>query len=224
MPQKGPSEPPASTAALRSPGGSGNGAPEAQHERRVLTALCYDLVGSTDLLGLLDIEDFQDLIAAFQQAARQAISSCSGVVKLEAGDGGVALFPAEIDAKDAASLAIRAGLEVVDACHRVGAEKGRKDLHVRVGIATSMTLIEKSETISGRETVTGPAFAMATRLQAIAQPDTVVVSDQTRNLARRSHVFSFRGSHAIKGFAEPERVWRALSHKREVDRFFAFGG
>ena len=71
--------------------------------------------------------------------------------------------------------------------------------------------------------MTGPAFAMATRLQAIAQPDTVVVSDQTRKLARRSHVFSFRGSHAIKGFAEPERVWRALSHKREVDRFFAFG-
>ena len=101
MPEKGPLEPPASTAVPRSPGGSGNGAPEAQHERRVLTALCYDLVGSTDLLGLLDIEDYQDLIAAFQQAARQAISSCSGVVKLEAGDGGVALFPAEIDAKDA---------------------------------------------------------------------------------------------------------------------------
>ena len=223
MSEKSPVEPPASTAAARFLSGNGKSAFEAQHERRVLTALCYDLVGSTNLLAVLDIEDFQDLMAAFQQAARQAISSCSGTVKVEAGDGGIALFPAEIDAKDAASLAIRAGLEIIDACHRVGAENDRTDLHVRIGVATSMALIEKSDADAGRETVTGPAFAMATRLQAIAQPDTVVVSDETRNLARRSHVFSFRGSHVIKGFAEPERVWRALSHKREVDRFFAFG-
>ena len=223
MSEKSPVEPPASTAAARFLSGNGKSAFEAQHERRVLTALCYDLVGSTNLLAVLDIEDFQELMAAFQQAARQAVSSCSGTVKVEAGDGGIALFPADIDAKDAASLAIRAGLEIIEACHRVGAENDRTDLHVRVGIATSMTLIEKSDADAGRETVTGPAFAMATRLQAIAQPDTVVVSDETRNLARRSHVFSFRGSHAIKGFAEPERVWRALSHKREVDRFFAFG-
>ena len=223
MSEKSPVEPPASTAAVRFLSGNGKSAFEAQHERRVLTALCYDLVGSTNLLAVLDIEDFQDLMAAFQQAARQAISSCSGTVKVEAGDGGIALFPAEIDAKDAASLAIRAGLEIIEACHRVGAENDRTDLHVRIGVATSMALIEKSDADAGRETVTGPAFAMATRLQAIAQPDTVVVSDETRNLARRSHVFSFRGSHVIKGFAEPERVWRALSHKREVDRFFAFG-
>ena len=141
----------------------------------------------------------------------------------EAGDGGLALFPAEIGAKDAASLAIRAGLEIVEACRRLGVEKGRSDLHVRVGIATSMTLTLKGDVDPRRDSITGPAFAMATRLQAIAQPDRVVVSDETRKLARRSHVFSFRGAYSIKGFAEPERVWRALSHKREVDRFFAFG-
>jgi predicted ATPase/class 3 adenylate cyclase len=222
MSEKGRVEPPPGTAPRPSID-NGISAAEAHHERRVLTALCYDLVGSTDLLALLDIEDFQDLIAAFQKAARQAVSSWSGDVRVEAGDGGVALFPADIDARDAASLAIRAGLEIIDACHRVGAEKGRVDLHVRVGIATSMTLIEKGDTKAGRDTVTGPAFAMATRLQAIAQPDTVVVSEETRNLAGRSHVFSFRGTHTIKGFPEPERVWHALSHKREVDRFFAFG-
>ena len=64
-----------------------------------------------------------------------------------------------------------------------------------------MTLIQKGDADSASDNVTGPAFAMATRLQAIAQPDTVLVSDETRNLARRSHVFSFRGIHAIKGFA-----------------------
>ena len=143
MPQKGPLEPPASTAALRSPGGSGNGAPEAQHERRVLTALCYDMVGSTDLLGQLDIEDFQDLMAAFQRAAGRRFRHFR-VVRLEAGDGGIALFPLGIDAKDAASLAIKAGLGVVQACKRVGAEKGRPDLQVRVGVATSMSLVNRA--------------------------------------------------------------------------------
>ena len=68
-------------------------ASEGRSERRVLTALCYDMVGSTDLLGQLDIEDFQDSMAAFQRAARQAISSFSGLARLEAGDGGIALFP-----------------------------------------------------------------------------------------------------------------------------------
>ncbi|TIW16736.1 MAG: adenylate/guanylate cyclase domain-containing protein, partial [Mesorhizobium sp.] len=96
------------------------------------------------------------------------------------------------------------------------------DLHVRVGIATSMILVH-GDGGDPAATVTGPALAMATRLQAMAQPDTILVSDETRNLARRSHVFSFRGIHVIKGFAEPERTWRAISHKRHVDRFFAFG-
>jgi predicted ATPase/class 3 adenylate cyclase len=196
---------------------------EARYERRVLTALCYDLVGSTRLLGLLDIEDYEELIAAFQSVAKEAIVSCSGTVRVEAGDGGVALFKDNIDVKDAASLAIRAGLEIVEGCRQLGVERGRSDLHVRIGIATSMVLVQRAEREAAQDSVAGPAFAMATRLEALAQPDTVLVSDETRNLARRSHVFSFRGAHEVKGFAEPERVWRAVKHKREVDRFFAFG-
>ncbi|WP_292670394.1 AAA family ATPase [Mesorhizobium sp.] len=196
---------------------------DVRSERRVMTALCYDLVGSTDLLAVLDIEDYEELMSAFRRAARQAISSYSGVVVSEAGDGGVALFPAEMEAKDAASQAIRAGLEIIEACKRVGLEKDHTDLHVRVGIATSMTLVHGDGGDPAHASVTGPALAMATRLQAMAQPDAILVSDETRNLARRSHVFSFRGIHVIKGFGEPERTWRAISHKRDVDRFFAFG-
>ncbi|PAP98246.1 AAA family ATPase [Mesorhizobium mediterraneum] len=196
---------------------------DVRGERRVMTALCYDLVGSTDLLAVLDIEDYEELMSAFRRAARQAISSYSGVVVSEAGDGGVALFPAEMEAKDAASQAIRAGLEIIEACKRVGLEKDHTDLHVRVGIATSMTLVHGDGGDPAHASVTGPALAMATRLQAMAHPDAILVSDETRNLARRSHVFSFRGIHVIRGFAEPQRTWRAISHKRDVDRFFAFG-
>lgn len=191
-------------------------------ERRIVTALCYDLVGSTRLLHLLDIEDYQELIAAFQNAAKQSITSHSGVMQLEAGDGGVALFPIELGAKDAASLAIRAGLGIVEGCARVGREAGRDDLHVRVGIATSVALIQETQEEKG-EPVTGAALAIATRLEEIAAPDTVFVSEDTRDLAGRSHAFVFEGAKTLKGFTVPEKVWRALGHKIEVDRFYAFG-
>jgi len=193
-------------------------------ERRIVTALCYDLVGSTDLLHLMDIEDYQELMLTFQRAAKQAIASHSGVMQHEAGDGGVALFPIGLDARDAASLAIRAGLAIVDACERVGREGGREDLRVRVGIATSIALVRDQWQDSGtEEPVTGAALAMAARLEAIADPNSVLVSEDTRNLAGRSHAFVFQGSKALKGFAAPEKVWRALEHKIEVDRFYAYG-
>ncbi|AUX76893.1 ATP-binding protein [Sinorhizobium fredii] len=193
-------------------------------ERHIVTALCYDLVGSTDLLHVMDIEDYQDLMSAFQRSSRQSIAAHSGVMQHEAGDGGVALFPIDLDAKDAASLAIRAGLDIVDACKRVGREWGRDDLRVRVGIATSAALIRDMERESWlQEPVTGAALAMAARLQVIAEPNSVLVSEETRNLAGRSHAFVFQGSKPLKGFSTPEKVWRALGHKMEVDRFHAYG-
>lgn len=188
-------------------------------ERRIVTALCFDLVGSTRLLQILDIEDYQELMASFQNAAKQAITSHSGVMLLEAGDGGVALFPIELDAKDAASLAIRAGLGIIDGCARVGREAMRDDLHVRVGIATSVALIQETQ----EDPVAAAALAIATRLQEIAAPDTIFVSEDTRDLAGRSHAFVFEGAKVLKGFAAPEKVWRALGHKIEVNRFYAFG-
>ncbi|OAP38555.1 hypothetical protein AU381_23665 [Sinorhizobium glycinis] len=201
------------------------GGPSAHgSERRIVTALCYDLVGSTDLLHLMDIEDYQELMAAFQRSARASIAAHSGVMQHEAGDGGVALFPIDLDAKDAASLAIRAGLGIVEACKRVGREGRREDLRVRVGVATSVALVrDLARESSTEEPVTGAALAMAARLQTIAEPNSVLVSEETRNLAGRSHAFVFQGSKALKGFSTPEKVWRALGHKMEVDRFYAYG-
>ncbi|ACP25766.1 putative adenylate cyclase [Sinorhizobium fredii NGR234] len=209
-------------AASRTTRAGGPAAPGS--ERRIVTALCYDLVGSTDLLHVMDIEDYQDLMSAFQESSRQSIASHSGVMQHEAGDGGVALFPIDLDAKDAASLAIRAGLAIVDGCKSVGQEGGRDDLRVRVGIATSAALIRDMERESWlQEPVTGAALAMAARLQVIAEPNGVLVSEETRNLAGRSHAFVFQGSKTLKGFSAPEKVWRALGHKMEVDRFYAYG-
>ena len=223
MPEQDSQKTPASKVAAALLRSAENDRNSGRSERRVLTALCYDLVGSTGLLEVLDIEDFQELMSAFQHAAQQVIRSNSGMVRTEAGDGGLALFPLHMDAKDAASHAIRAGLEIVAACKQVGHEKGRADLHVRIGIATSLILIQEGQDHAIPENVTGAALAMATRLQSLADPDSVLVSHETRSLVRRSHVFSLKGVYTIKGFSEPQHVWCAVRHKREVDRFFAFG-
>lgn len=191
----------------------------SQHggERRVVTALCYDLIGSTNLFNLMDIEDYQDMIAAFQQAARQAITTHSGVVRVEAGDGGVALFPIELGPRDAASAAIRAGVGIVKACQRLARELDRDDLRVRVGVATSVALIRDAQLQNWiHEPVTGAALALATRLEAAAEADSVLVSEETRNLAGRSHAFVPEGTRMLKGFSEPENVWRAIGHRREL--------
>jgi predicted ATPase/class 3 adenylate cyclase len=201
---------------------SGQNAP-SRSERRLLTALCYDVVESTDLLQHLDVEDFQDLISEFQQRVKQAIKSRGGSILTEAGDGGVALFPLDMDPKDAASLAIYAGLEIVDACKQMGREKGSPDICVRIGIATSMALIRSGQSSLSVDKVTALALALATRLQGIAERDTVLVSQQTRDLARRSHTFQSYGVHQLKGFANAEPVWRVVQRRRDVDRFSAFG-
>jgi class 3 adenylate cyclase len=220
--QRGGSVTPKPTATQSA--GDSEPSSEPNSERGIVTALSYDLVGSTSLFHQLDIEDFQELMDAFQDAVRQAITSCSGVIRNTAGDGGVALFPIELDPTDAASLAIRAGLQIIEACRRVGREAGRSDLHVRIGVATSIAVIQESNREDPkREPVTGAAPAKATRLEAIAAPDTVFVSNETRNLAGRSYAFTFQGKRLLKGFSEPEKVWRAAEHKRRVDRFYSFG-
>ncbi len=192
-------------------------------KRRVLTALNYDLVGSTVLLDSLEIEDYQDLIADFQHEVHQAVAALSGRLHDIEGDGGVATFPVEMDAKDAASLAIQAGFEIIAACKRVSKYRKRNDLHVRVGIATSMSLVQNPDRPAGPPKITGAALALAARLQTLAAPDTIFVSQETRSIVRRSHTFQLQGTHAVKGFAEPETIWRAIGYRRKVDRYFAFG-
>lgn len=193
-------------------------------ERRIVTALCYDLVDSTELFHRMDLEDYRELISAFQAAANKSIVEHSGVLRVEAGDGGLALFPIDLGARDAASLAIRAGLQIIETCRHVGEAAGRADLQVRVGIATSVALVQGFQEQSwSHEPVVGMALALATRLETVAAPNTVFVSDETCRLAGRSHAFSFEGIWKLKGFEGPQRAWRALGHKNEVDRFYAFG-
>ena len=191
--------------------------------RREATALCYDLVGSTELFRLSDLEDIQDLLADIHQLAGEAVRAHGGVLRDELGDGGLALFQLPVASKDAVSSAIDAGLAIVKGCREVATARAQDDLHVRVGIATSLVLADPDQGKSGAPRVTGAALAMAARLQAIAEPDTVVVSDKVHTLARRSHVFVYLGIRQLKGFDPGEVVWRVLRRRRVINRFSIYG-
>jgi predicted ATPase/class 3 adenylate cyclase len=196
-------------------------------ERRQVTALCYDLVQSTDLMRRLDLEDYQDLMTAFHAAAAEVVTRNRGVVADTYGDGGMAIFASPTDPKDTASHAVEAGLALIEACQKRGAGGMRATipLEVRVGIATSMAIIAQvppGQSGLTPEKVTGIAPALAARLQTVARPNSVVVSQLTRQLAGRAFSFRFLGKQTLKGF-EPESAWQALRHKLQLDRFFAFG-
>jgi predicted ATPase/class 3 adenylate cyclase len=200
------------------------GAPvDTPGHRRLVTVLSYDLVDSTNLLHQSDLEDFRDLISAFQSVAQRAVNTHGGTLSDTLGDGGIALFASSADSRDAAAAAIRAGLELVEGCKRLATELNRLDLHVRTGIAASMVVVDSHDADIPIAKITGVAPALATRLQSIAEPDTVLVSDQAKVLAGRSHTFLALGKRRLKGFAEPESIWRASPRRLAIDRFFAFG-
>lgn len=206
-------------------GRPGKGDLASAGERRQVTALCYDLVQSTDLMRRLDLEDYQDLMTAFHALAAEAVTRNRGVVADTYGDGGMAIFASPTDPKDTASLAVEAGLALIEACQKRAPGRPAMPLEVRVGIATSMAIIAQAPPGKGSlvpEKVTGVAPALAARLQTVARPNTVVVSQLTRQLAGRSFSFRFLGKQTLKGF-EPESAWQALRHKLQLDRFFAFG-
>lgn len=191
-------------------------------ERREITALFYDLIDSTRLLTHSDLEDFQDVIGAFQGRSCAAVSAHGGSVSEVLGDGGLAFFGYPEPLEDCATAAIHAGLDIVDACRQLAAHAGWGDLHVRVGIATSDVVIQATE---GRISagVTGVAPVLASRLQSIAQPDSVVVSERTRRLARRHFAFRYLGPRRLKGFDEQQEIWGARRRTINATRFLALG-
>lgn len=193
-------------------------------ERQTITALSFDVAGSTELLEDIGIEDYRDVMSAFQALAQKAIADHGGVVEVDLGDGGLALFPASIGARDAASLAISAGRAIIRAGRDAGAAPEGRPLTVRAGVATSISLVQQAWAgTKNKTTVTGRALALATRLQGLAEAGTVLVCGETRRLSGRSFTFKERGPVELKGFRTRQTVWEALRPQRAAHRFFSYG-
>jgi class 3 adenylate cyclase/tetratricopeptide (TPR) repeat protein len=176
-------------------------------ERRQLTVLFCDLVGSTPLSQQLDAEDWRDVVGQYQKAARAAVERWGGRVAKEFGDGLLAYFGWPDAREDDPERAIRAGLAILDAMEPVNARLAAGDgtrLAVRIGIHTGPVVIA-----DGGE-VFGETANVAARVQGAADPDTVVVTAATQRLVAGIFVLEERSPQALKGVRDPMVLYRVL--------------
>jgi class 3 adenylate cyclase/tetratricopeptide (TPR) repeat protein len=194
----------------------------AEAERRQVTVLFSDLVGSTALATALDPEDMSRLIKRYQDASAGAIARFDGYIAKFMGDGVLAYFGYPQAHEDSAERSIRAALAITDAVGQIERPDGVA-LQTRVGIATGLVVVgDIIGTGAAREqSIVGETPNLAARLQTLAEPGTVLVSETTRRLVGRTFDYENHGEHLLKGFAKPMPVWRVLREAPAASRFAA---
>jgi class 3 adenylate cyclase/predicted ATPase len=199
--------------------------PRAEPERRQLTVLFCDLVGSTELSARLDPEDLREVIGAYQAACAAVIARLDGHIAKFLGDGVLAYFGWPRAHEDDAERAVRSGLALVAAVTGVETRADVR-LHARIGIATGQVVVGDltSAGSADRDSVAGETPNLAARLQALAKPGTVVISQATRRLVGSLFELDDLGPQRLKGFAEPLSAWRVAGEGRAEGRFEALHG
>jgi class 3 adenylate cyclase len=195
--------------------------PEDRAERRQVTVMFSDLVGSTALSARMDPEDLREVISAYQKCVAETVQRFGGFVANYMGDGVLVYFGYPKAHEDDAERAVRAGLELIAA---VTALKTSVSLQTRVGIATGLVVVgDLMGSGKAQESgIVGETPNLAARLQAIAEPNTVVIAESTRKLLGILFEFEDLGTKDLKGIAGPVRVWAALRPSMVESRFEAF--
>src|SRR5215510_3303120 len=193
-------------------------------ERRQLTMMFCDLVGSTPLSSQLDPEDLREVIAAYHHAVAEVITRLDGFVSRYMGDGVLVYFGYPQAHEDDAERAVRAGLGAIAAVGRLDVKSIR--LQARVGIATGLVVVGDliGKGSAREQSVVGETPNLAARLQALAEPDAVVIAANTRRLV--GDLFEYRdlGAIEVKGIAEPVPAWQVLRPSAVASRFEALRG
>jgi class 3 adenylate cyclase/predicted ATPase len=195
--------------------------PEDRAERRQITVMFSDLVGSTALSARMDPEDLRELISAYHKCVAENVRRFGGFVAQYLGDGVLVYFGYPEAHEDDAERAVRAGLELIAA---VIALKTPAALQTRVGIATGLVVVGDLMTGSGEaheRGIVGETPNLAARLQGIAEPNTVVIAEGTRKLLGTLFELQDLGSKDLKGIAGPVHVWSALRASSVESRFEA---
>jgi len=189
-----------------------------QAERRQLTVMFADLVGSTQLSQELDPEDLRDLNRAYQDAAKTAIETFGGYIARYMGDGVLAYFGYPQAHEDDAERAVRAGLALTDVVPAIDAEPA---LAVRIGIATGSVVVGDiiGEGASQESAVVGETPSLAARLQGVAEPNTVVLSESTQRLIAGRFELTSLGTQHLKGITGPVPAHQAISPRSGPSRF-----
>ena len=197
-------------------------APRDGGERRQLTVMFCDLVGSSALSARLDPEDLRAVIGAYHRCIAEVIARNEGVIARYMGDGVLAYFGYPQAHEDDAEQATRAGLALIDAVANLKTDIGT-GLQVRVGIATGMVVVGDliGEGAAKEQAVIGETPNLAARLQAFATPGTVLISESTHRLTHGHFEYRNLGPVALKGWVDPLPVWQVLGTTEVESRFEA---
>jgi class 3 adenylate cyclase len=194
--------------------------PENRAERRQVTVMFSDLVGSTALSARMDPEDLREVVSAYQKCVSDVVRHFGGFVAKYLGDGVLVYFGYPEAHEDDAERAVRAGLELVAA---VSDLKTRATLQTRVGISTGLVVVGDliGSGASQEQAIVGETPNLAARLQSIAEPNSVVIAESTRKLVGNLFELENLGAKDLKGIAEPVRAWAALRPASVESRFEA---
>lgn len=210
-----PAPPPPAEAPDRPPA-------QEEAERRQLTVMFCDIVGSTALSARLDPEDMRQVIKIYHARIAEIIHRYQGIIARYMGDGVLVYFGYPRAEEDDAEQAVRAGLALIDAVSDLdtGVETA---LRIRVGIATGTVIVGDLLTGEGWEerTVVGDAPNLAARLQGLAEPGAVLICPDTYRLTKGLFRFRNLGPLTVRGWAEPVPAWQALESTEVESRFEA---
>ena len=188
-------------------------------ERRQLTVMFCDLVGSTALSTRIDPEDLRDVIAAYHKCAAGVVARFNGFVAKYMGDGVLVYFGYPEAHEADAGNAVRAALAMIEAIGALAVGEGRHQ--VRIGIATGLVVV--GELVGSGEAqernVVGETPNLAARLQSAAAPNTVLIAASTRRLTGDLFEYEPVDPGALKGFDGPVAAWRVLREQSMQSRF-----
>jgi class 3 adenylate cyclase/predicted ATPase len=189
-------------------------------ERRQVTVMFSDLVGSTELSARMDPEDLREVMSAYQKCVADTVHRFEGFVARYMGDGVLVYFGYPQAHEDDAERAIRAGLELIT---MVAALKSHASLQTRVGIATGLVVVGRLIGSGGiqERSMVGKTPNLAARLQGIAEPNMVVICESTRRILGNLFELEDLGSRDFKGIAGPVPAWAVLQPSSVESRFEA---
>ena len=190
-------------------------------ERRQVTVMFSDLVGSTALSARMDPEDLREIISAYQNCVADIVQRFGGFVAKYMGDGVLVYFGYPQAHEDDAERAVRAGLELVAG---VGGLKIRAPLQTRIGIATGLVVVGDliGSGASQEHAIIGETPNLAARLQGVAEPNSVVIAESTRKLLGNLFELEEFAPKKLKGISGAVGAWAALRPASVESRFEAF--
>ena len=177
-------------------------------ERRLVSILFVDLVGFTAASEQRDAEQVRELLTRYFEIGRRLVELYGGTLEKFIGDALMAVWGTPVANEDDAERAVRSALDILDAVEQLGDESGLPELRARAAVMTGEAAVTLGAV--GQGMVAGDLVNTASRVQSLAEPGTVLVSDVTKRSSDAGIAYEDGGAHEVKGKEEPVHVWRAL--------------